>query len=54
MSAKIISFAVMSGLLLAVAAPVIAIAGEPPKTKADCEKAKDMQWDEKTGTCIKK
>jgi hypothetical protein len=54
MSAKILSSALVAGLLLAVAAPVASYAGDAPKTKADCEKAKDMKWDDKTGKCVKK
>jgi hypothetical protein len=49
---KTLSFAVLAGLLLAVAAP--AFAADPPKTKADCEKVKDMKWDDATKTCVKK
>ena len=54
MSPKILSYALISSLLLAVAAPVIASAADAPKTKAECEKAKDMKWDEATKTCVKK
>jgi len=41
---------------LAVAFTVPAFAEEPaaPTTKADCEKSKDMTWDDATGTCVKK
>jgi ABC-type proline/glycine betaine transport system substrate-binding protein len=51
MSAKILSTAIISGLLLAVAAP--AFAADAPKTKADCEKAK-MTWDDAKKVCVKK
>jgi hypothetical protein len=49
---KALSVAVITGLLLAVSAP--AFAADPPKTKADCEKAKDMTWDDATKTCVAK
>lgn len=39
------------GLSLA-AAPAFAQMKDAPKTKADCEKAKDMKWDGKA--CVKK
>ncbi len=52
MSAKILSTAIVAGLLLAVAAP--ALAADAPKTKADCEKTKDMKWDDTTKACVKK
>ena len=52
MSARILSTAIIAGLLLAVSAP--AFAADAPKTKADCEKAKGT-WDDKTSKCtIKK
>jgi hypothetical protein len=38
------------GIAAASAAP--ALAGDAPKTKADCEKA-GMKWDEATQTCGK-
>jgi hypothetical protein len=41
-------------LALAVSLTVPAFAADAPKTKADCEKTKDMKWDEKTSTCVKK
>jgi ABC-type Fe2+-enterobactin transport system substrate-binding protein len=52
MPAKILSAALVAGLLLAISAP--AFAADAPKTKADCEKTKDMKWDDKTSTCVKK
>jgi hypothetical protein len=52
MSAKILSTAVIAGLLFAVAAP--AFAADAPKTKADCEKTKDMKWDDAKKACVKK
>jgi hypothetical protein len=56
MIAKMLSGAVISGLLLAVSAPVSFAqdAAAPPKTKAECKKVKDMTWDKKTKTCVKK
>jgi hypothetical protein len=35
------------------ASPVIAQMKEP-KTKAECQKAKDMKWDDKASKCLKK
>ena len=52
MSAKILSTAIIAGLLLAASAP--AFAADAPKTKADCEKTKDMKWDDATKACVKK
>jgi len=52
MSAKIVSTTIIAGLLLAVSAP--AFAADAPKTKADCEKTKDMKWDDATKACVKK
>jgi hypothetical protein len=55
MISKILSGAVVAGLLMAVSAPVVAYADDAaPKTKADCKKAKDMKWDKATKTCVKK
>ena len=51
MSAKILSTAIITGLLFAAAAP--AFAADAPKTKADCEKAK-MTWDDAKKVCVKK
>lgn len=48
---KTVSLALITSLLLAVAAP--AFAQDAPKTKADCDKAKGT-WDEKTMTCTVK
>ncbi len=42
------------GLAAALTAPVSAHEGVAPTTKAECEKTPDMQWDEKTGTCVHK
>jgi len=52
MSARILSTAIIAGLLLAVSAP--AFAADAPKTKADCGKMKDMKWDDATKACVKK
>ncbi|CCB67590.1 MULTISPECIES: hypothetical protein [unclassified Hyphomicrobium] len=53
MISKILSAAVMAGLLLSVAAPVVANAADAPKTKAACKKAKGT-WDKKTKSCTVK
>ncbi|MFT3732479.1 MAG: hypothetical protein QM780_13850 [Hyphomicrobium sp.] len=52
MLSKVLSGAVIAGLLMAVSAPVVAYADDAaaPKTKADCKKAKG-KWDKKTKTC---
>jgi ABC-type Fe2+-enterobactin transport system substrate-binding protein len=51
MSAKILSTAIVTGLLLAFTAPAFAEdAPAVPTTKADCEKAKGT-WDDATSTC---
>ncbi len=52
MSAKVLSSAIVATLLIAFSAP--AFAADAPKTKADCEKTKDMKWDATTKTCVKK
>ena len=52
MSAKILSAAIVAGLLFAVTAP--AFAADEPKAKADCEKMKDMKWDDAKKACVKK
>jgi ABC-type Fe2+-enterobactin transport system substrate-binding protein len=54
MIAKILSGALLAGYMLAVSAPIVAVAADAPKTKADCKKAKDMKWDKTTKTCVKK
>ncbi len=51
MSTKVVSTALVAGLLVAITAPAFA---EPPKTKAECTKTTDMKWDAKTKTCVKK
>jgi hypothetical protein len=50
--AKILSTAIVAGLLFAVTVP--AFAADAPKTKAECEKMKDMKWDDATKACVKK
>ena len=52
MTAKIVSSAIIAGLLFGVSAP--AFAQDAPKTKAECKKLTDMKWDSKTKTCVKK
>jgi hypothetical protein len=52
MSAKVVNTAILAGLLCANIAS--AFAAGPPKTKAECEKLTDMQWDAKTKKCVKK
>ena len=54
MISKILSGAVLAGLLLSVSAPIVAVAADAPTTKADCTKAKDMKWDKTTKTCVPK
>jgi hypothetical protein len=49
---KVLSAAIVVGLLVAVTAP--AFAADAPKTKAECQKLTDMKWDAKTKTCVKK
>jgi hypothetical protein len=51
MYGRILNAAIISGLLLATAAP--AFAADEPKTKADCDKAKG-KWDDKTSKCTVK
>jgi hypothetical protein len=52
MSGKILSTAIVTGLLLALTAPAFA-ADPAPATKADCEKAKGT-WDDATSKCTVK
>jgi ABC-type Fe2+-enterobactin transport system substrate-binding protein len=54
MISKIVRGAILTGVLLAYSAPIVAYAADAPKTKADCKKAKDMKWDKTTKTCVKK
>ena len=50
---KTLSLTVITGLLLAVAAPVFAEDAPAPATKADCDKAKGT-WDDATSKCTVK
>jgi ABC-type Fe2+-enterobactin transport system substrate-binding protein len=54
MISKVLSAAVMAGLLAAVSAPVVAYAADAPKTKSACKKVTGMKWDKKTKSCVKK
>jgi hypothetical protein len=55
MLSKSMNYAVITGLLVALAAPVAAYADDAaPKTKAECLKKPDMKWDKATKTCVKK
>ena len=49
---KILSTAIVAGLLFSITAP--AFAADAPKTKAECMKLTDMKWDATTKTCVKK
>jgi hypothetical protein len=49
---KILSTAIIAGLLFGVTAP--AFAADPPKTKAECEKMTNMKWDDAKKVCVKK
>ena len=49
---KILSTAVVAGLLFALTAP--AVAADAPKTKTECDKLTDMKWDSATKACVKK
>ena len=52
MSLRILSTVIAAALVVAVSAP--AFAADAPKTKAECEKMKDMKWDDATKACVKK
>ncbi|MBN9354670.1 MAG: hypothetical protein J0H04_12130 [Hyphomicrobium denitrificans] len=54
MISKLVRGAVLTGVLVAFSAPIVANAADAPMTKADCKKAKDMKWDKTTKTCVKK
>lgn len=54
MFGKIIGAVMLASFCLAVSTPVVVYAAGAPKTKADCEKHKNMQWDATTGKCVKK
>ncbi len=49
---KVLSSAIVAILLVATTAP--AFAADAPKTKAECEKMKDMKWDDAKKECVKK
>jgi len=51
---KILSTAILAGLLFGLAGPGIAQAKSTPKTKAACEKITNMKWDDATSKCVKK
>ncbi len=53
MLSKILSGAVLAGVLLSAAAPVT-FAADAPKTKEECAKHKDMSWDAAASKCVKK
>jgi len=50
---KILSAAILAGLLFGLAAP-LAEAKSAPKTKAACEKISTMKWDDATSKCVQK
>jgi ABC-type Fe2+-enterobactin transport system substrate-binding protein len=56
MSIKILNSAIIAGLLLAAGMPIVASAADAaaPKTKAACEKVKNMKWDDTSKACVKK
>jgi hypothetical protein len=47
---KILSAVLATGLLFSVAGSAYAAT---PKTKAACEKVKNMKWDDATSKCVK-
>jgi hypothetical protein len=49
---KILGSTIVAALLLIFTVP--AFAADAPKTKAECEKMKDMKWDDATKACVKK
>jgi hypothetical protein len=53
MIAKLLSSAMIAGLLFSVTAPM-AQAADAPKTKAACMKVKDMKWDATAKKCVHK
>jgi hypothetical protein len=50
---KILSAAILAGLMFGLAAPVVQ-AKDAPKTKAECEKMTNMKWDDAKKACVKK
>jgi ABC-type Fe2+-enterobactin transport system substrate-binding protein len=53
MFTRILSAVLATGFLLS-AAPLAAQAAATPKTKAACEKVKNMKWDDTSSKCVKK
>jgi len=53
MSKKLLSTAILAGVLFGLAAPVVE-AKSAPKTKEACEKITNMKWDDATSKCVKK
>jgi hypothetical protein len=53
MSKKIVSTAILAGLLFGLAAP-IAQSKNTPKTKEECDKMTNMKWDDAAKKCVKK
>ena len=53
MSKKIMSTAILAGLIFGLAAPIVE-AKSTPKTKAECEKLANMKWDDAASKCVKK
>jgi hypothetical protein len=52
MSLRILSAAIVTAFVVVATAPTFA--ADAPKTKAECEKMKDMKWDDATKACVKK
>lgn len=52
MSKKLMGTVVLAGLVLGLAAPVMAKSA--PKTKAECQKITTMKWDDSSAKCVKK
>jgi hypothetical protein len=53
MLSKITSGLVIASVLFAVSAPAV-FAATTPKTKAECNKTKNMKWDASTKKCVNK
>ena len=49
---EILSTAIVAALVVAATTP--AFAADAPKTKAECEKMKEMKWDDAMKACVKK
>jgi hypothetical protein len=52
MSKKLMGSIVLGGLVLGLAAPVMAKSA--PKTKAECQKITTMKWDDASAKCVKR